>query len=101
VRYTRNIWAQGRGRQLARKVTTSLQSDREQNGASALTDAPRDAMRRFSVAEIAILWILNEDYVRLIFEKEPGVLLLEGAKPSRLKRPYQTLRLPASPRPGR
>lgn len=75
-------------------MATALQFDRDRSGATAPTETPRYAARHFSVAEIAKLWNLSEDYVRRIFEKEPGVLVLGDAKPSRHKRRYRTLRIP-------
>jgi hypothetical protein len=55
---------------------------------------PGFAVRHFTVAEIAAMWNLSPDYVRRIFEKEPGVLVLGDAKSARYKRRYRTLRIP-------
>ena len=52
------------------------------------------AERHFTVAEIAAMWKLSEDMVRRLFEKEPGVLVIETAR--RYKRRYRTLRVPES-----
>ena len=46
------------------------------------------------MTEIAGLWNMSPDYVRRIFEKEPGVLVLGNAKPARYKRRYRILRIP-------
>ena len=40
------------------------------------------------------MWKLSEDVVRRLFEKEPGVLVIESAR--RYKRRYRTLRVPES-----
>jgi hypothetical protein len=50
---------------------------------ASAADPPRYAMRHFSVNEISQPWGLSDDAVRNIFEKEPGVLVLGGAKPRR------------------
>src|SRR5882762_7490592 len=52
------------------------------------------AERHYSVAEVARSWNLSKDFVRRIFDKEPGVLIFEDARPSRSKRRYRTLRVP-------
>jgi hypothetical protein len=75
-------------------MTTSLQFDREQNGANAPTESPRYSVRHFSVPEIAELWNLSQDFVRRLFEKEPGVLVFGAEKPRGHKRRYSTLRIP-------
>lgn len=70
-------------------------SDIDQGGASsAKAEAPRFAVRHYSVTEIAGLWSISPGYVRRIFEKEPGVLVLGDAKPTRYKCQYRTLRIP-------
>ena len=51
--------------------------------------------RHFSVAEVADLWNLSQDFVRKIFQKEPGVLILGGQGSVRARR-YTTLRIPES-----
>lgn len=54
---------------------------------------PRFAMRHFSVAEIAEMWGYSDDFVRKLFEREPGVLAAgHGRSPG--KRRYLTLRIP-------
>ena len=50
--------------------------------------------RHYTVAEVASLWRLSEDFVRRIFENEPGVLIFGKEKSSRNKRRYRTLRIP-------
>ena len=51
--------------------------------------------RHFSVAEVADLWNLSQDFVRRIFQKEPGVLVFSGQVSGRTRR-YTTLRIPES-----
>lgn len=50
--------------------------------------------RHYSPAEIAELWNLSADFVRKIFDKEPGVLVIGNTQPRRGKRSYTTLRIP-------
>ena len=54
------------------------------------------AEEHFSVKEIAEKWKLSVDAVRRLFEKEPGVLVLEDGSRARHKRKYTTLRIPES-----
>jgi hypothetical protein len=56
--------------------------------------APEFRERHYSPAQIAELWSLSLDTVRKIFEKEPGVLLIEGSVGRYRKRRYRTLRIP-------
>lgn len=56
---------------------------------------PEFAQRHYSVIELAQLWQLSPDTLRGIFEREPGVVVIEpvnGGKYS--KRRYRTLRIP-------
>lgn len=57
-------------------------------------EVPRFALRHYTVAQLAELWSLSDDAVRKIFEKESGVLVIEGTGPSIHKRRYTTLRIP-------
>jgi hypothetical protein len=50
------------------------------------------AERHYSPEELAGLWSLSSDTIRRIFEREPGVLVIERAK-TRTRR-YRTLRIP-------
>ena len=50
--------------------------------------------RHFSVSELAAAWNLSQDTIRPLFVEEPGILNL--CKPSRLKRIYRPIRIPAS-----
>lgn len=50
--------------------------------------------RHYTPEEIAGLWKLSADTVRRLFEREPGVLVIERAI-SRARR-YRTLRIPES-----
>jgi len=51
--------------------------------------------RHFSPDELGAIWGLSADSVRRLFEREPGVLVIEHLK-SRAKRRYRTLRIPES-----
>jgi transcriptional regulator GlxA family with amidase domain len=48
--------------------------------------------RHFSVEELAELWKMSPDFVRRLFNKEPGVVVF--CNPQRGKRVYRTLRIP-------
>jgi len=51
--------------------------------------------RHYTIPEIAKLWHLSDDKVRLIFQNHPGVVRI--GSPERLhKRGYITLRIPES-----
>lgn len=52
--------------------------------------------RHFSPDELAQTWGLSSDTVRRLFEREPGVLIIEQPKKSRSSRRYRTLRIPES-----
>jgi hypothetical protein len=77
-------------------ILTTLPDSQDGAGMSpsAKSGAPRFAVRHYTVGEVADLWRLSEDCVRRIFEREPGVLVLGDAKPTRYKRRYRTLRIP-------
>ena len=62
------------------------------NPAAALTAALE---RHFSPDELGELWRLSTDTVRRLFEREPGVLVIEHTK-SHGRRRYRTLRIPES-----
>jgi hypothetical protein len=49
----------------------------------------------FSPDELAKLWGLSLDTVRRLFEREPGVLVIEHTK-NTARRRYRTLRIPDS-----
>ncbi len=51
--------------------------------------------RHLAVEEIAAKWSLSRDFVRRLFEREPGVLIL-GNGATQSKRRYRTLRIPQS-----
>lgn len=51
--------------------------------------------RHYSPDELAVIWSLSADTVRRIFEREPGVLIIEQTK-STAKRRYRTIRIPES-----
>ena len=50
--------------------------------------------RHYTPEEIAGLWSLSADTVRRLFEREPGVMVIERTK-TRARR-YRTLRIPES-----
>lgn len=52
--------------------------------------------RHFSVAQIAEAWGLSEDTARRLFEREPGVLVIEPPAGRYSRRRYRTLRIPES-----
>ena len=56
---------------------------------------PHFAERHYSVAEVAKMWGLSEDFVRDLFINEPGVLVF-GNGPNPGARRYRTLRIPGS-----
>lgn len=50
--------------------------------------------RHFTVDELAEQWRLSEDFVRRLFVNEPGVMVVQRARPGR--RTYRTIRIPES-----
>jgi len=50
----------------------------------------------YSVAQVAAQWGLSEDTLRRLFEKEPGVLVIEPRRGRFSRRRYRTLRIPES-----
>jgi hypothetical protein len=50
--------------------------------------------RHYTPEEIADLWSLSADTVRRLFEREPGVMVIERTK--KRARRYRTLRIPES-----
>jgi hypothetical protein len=58
------------------------------------TDTPRFAVRHYTPAEIAEMWNVSDEFVRTLFQDEPGVLVL-GPQARSHKRRYTTLRIPA------
>ena len=48
----------------------------------------------YTTAQLAAMWQLSVDTIRSLFEREPGVMLLQ--RPRRGVRRYRTLRIPAS-----
>jgi transcriptional regulator GlxA family with amidase domain len=63
------------------------------NSAASFSQAVTE--RHYSLDELATLWNLSADTVRRLFEREPGVLVIERAR-SRNARRYRTLRIPES-----
>ncbi len=52
--------------------------------------------RHFTVGEVAALWNISDDSARRMFEREPGVLIIEGRQGIGRGRRYRTLRIPES-----
>jgi transcriptional regulator GlxA family with amidase domain len=50
--------------------------------------------RHLTVEELAEKWALSEDFVRRLFQHEPGVVVFHQARPGR--RVYRTVRIPES-----
>jgi hypothetical protein len=50
----------------------------------------------FTPAELAGRWKLSADVIRVLFEKEPGVLVIGDQVSSRSKRRYRTMRIPGT-----
>jgi transcriptional regulator GlxA family with amidase domain len=67
-------------------------------GAQRCSSAPLPAAfeRHFTVDELAGLWGLSRDSVIRIFEREPGVVIVQTPKGNRGRRGYRTLRIPES-----
>jgi hypothetical protein len=72
--------------------------DEHKEADSVLTSASQSpaSERHYTIAEVGEMWNLSKDTVRRIFQNEPGVLVLGDTSPRRRKRPYKTLRIPAS-----
>jgi hypothetical protein len=51
--------------------------------------------RHFTPAEVAAMWAVSTETVRVLFRSEPGVLKI-GEDGTRYKRGYKTLRIPES-----
>jgi hypothetical protein len=51
--------------------------------------------RHYSPDELGKIWSLSADTVRRLFEREPGVLVIEHAK-GKTSRRYRTFRIPES-----
>ena len=51
--------------------------------------------RHFAPDELGELWGLSPDTIRRLFDREPGVLVIERPG-SKTRRRYRTLRIPAS-----
>lgn len=62
------------------------------NSAVGFTSAATE--RHYSPDELGKIWNLSADTVRRLFEREPGVLIIERAA-ARARR-YRTLRIPES-----
>lgn len=64
------------------------------NAALGLADNPA-LEPHYTPDELGKIWGLSPDTVRRLFEREPGVLVIEHLK-ARKKRRYRTLRIPSS-----
>ena len=51
--------------------------------------------RHYTPDQLAEMWSLSPDTVRRLFEREPGVFVIEHTKNKALRR-YRTLRIPES-----
>jgi hypothetical protein len=60
---------------------------------SSIAEETAVAGQFYSIAEIAVRWKVSRDFIRRLFEGEPGVLVL-GNSPMHGKRRYRTLRVP-------
>jgi len=54
------------------------------------------AEHHYTVSEIAAMWSLSHDFVRRLFQKEPGVLIMGREEENGGRRRYATYRIPAS-----
>jgi hypothetical protein len=50
----------------------------------------------YTVSDVGSMWSLSPDAIRRLFADEPGVIRIGAVRRSRFKRPYVTLRIPAS-----
>jgi hypothetical protein len=50
--------------------------------------------QHYSPDELGQIWGLSADFLRGVFEREPGVVIFENSKAG--KRRYRTMRIPAS-----
>ena len=57
-------------------------------------EVPAFARRHYSVPEIARLWRFSDDFVRELFQGEPGVLRVGTERWTGRKRKYLSLRIP-------
>lgn len=73
-------------------MNPSLDHRQELDAADKITPAFE---RHFSPDELAELWGLSSDTMRRLFEREPGVLVVEHTK-NNARRRYRTLRIPES-----
>lgn len=54
------------------------------------------AEHHYTLSEIAAMWSLSHDFVRRLFQKEPGVLIMGREEGNGGRRRYATYRIPAS-----
>jgi len=78
-------------------MSTGIQLGRlaSQEGAQTAAAAASAFERHFSPDELAEMWSLSPDTVRRLFEREPGVFLIQHTK-NQARRRYRTLRIPES-----
>lgn len=50
--------------------------------------------KHYTVRELAVRWHLSQKFLRAIFLKEPGVIIIYNPKPN--KRIFRSLRIPES-----
>jgi hypothetical protein len=61
--------------------------------ATPASQSPCFETRHFTVQELAKIWNLSDDTLRVIFEREPGVVAIDRPRTTRKHR-YLTLRIP-------
>jgi hypothetical protein len=73
--------------------------NQERNGSTApLNSGPagRFTEHHYTVPEIGAMWNLSHDFVRRLFQKEPGVLVMGREDATGRRRRYATYRIPES-----
>ena len=71
----------------------------ERNDSRApLNTAPagRFTEHHYTLSEIGAMWNLSHDFVRRLFQNEPGVLIMAREDPTGRRRRYATYRIPES-----
>jgi hypothetical protein len=60
------------------------------------TRVERFMERHYTLSEIAAMWNLSHDFVRRLFQSEPGVLIMGREEPTSSRRRYAIYRIPES-----
>ncbi len=58
--------------------------------------AQRYTERHYTLSEIAAMWNISHDFVRRLFQSEPGVLIMGREEATGSRRRYATYRIPES-----